>query len=75
MEPVHTHTMGISTVPIEVYTRHTIQSGGDDLTYITRKYTIDGPIVKVSESSTTLYDRYGQEVEVGKSNSTKEILV
>lgn len=75
MEPVHTHIMGISTVPIEVYTRHTIQSGGDDLTYITRKYTIDGPIVKVSESSTTLYDRYGQEVEVGKSNSTKEILV
>jgi len=75
MEPVHTHTMGISTVPIEVYTRHTIQSGGDDLTYITRKYTIDGPVVRVSESSTTLYDRYGQEVEVGKSNSTKEILV
>jgi len=75
VEPVHTHIMGISTVPIEVYTRHTIQSGGDDLTYITRKYTIDGPIVKVSESSTTLYDRYGQEVEVGKSNSTKEILV
>jgi len=75
MEPVHTHIMGISTVPIEVYTRHTIQSGGDDLTYITRKYTIDGPVVRVSESSTTLYDRYGQEVEVGKSNSTKEILV
>ena len=75
MEPVHIHTMGISTVPIEVYTRHTIQSGGDDLTYITRKYTIDGPVVRVSESSTTLYDRYGQEVEVGKSNSTKEILV
>ena len=75
MEPVHTHIMGISTVPIEVYTRHTIQSGGDDLTYITRKYTIDGPVVRVSESSTTLYDRYGQEVEVGKSNNTKEILV
>ena len=74
MEPVHTHIMGISTVPIEVYTRHTIQSGGDDLTYITRKYTIDGSVVRVSESSTTLYDRYGQEVEVGKSNSTKEIL-
>ncbi len=74
MEPVHTHIMGISTVPIEVYTRHTIQSGGDDLTYITRKYTIDGPVVRVSESSTTLYDRYGHEVEVGKSNSTKEIL-
>jgi len=75
MEPVHTHIIGISTVPIEVYTRHTIQSGGDDLTYITRKYTIDGPVVRVSESSTTLYDRYGQEVEVGKSNSTKEIFV
>ena len=75
MEPVHTHIMGISTVPIEVYTRHTIQSGGDDLTYITRKYTIDGPVVRVSESSTTLYDRYGQEVEIGKSNSTKEIFV
>ena len=74
MEPVHTHIMGISTVPIEVYTRHTIQSGGDDLTYVTRKYMIDGPVVRVSESSTTLYDRYGQEVEVGKSNSTKEIL-
>lgn len=74
MEPVHTHIMGINTVPIEVYTRHTIQSGGDDLTYITRKYTIDGPVVRVSESSTTLYDRYGHEVEVGKSNSTKEIL-
>ena len=74
MEPMHTHIMGISTVPIEVYTRHTIQSGGDDLTYITRKYTIDGPVVRVSESSTTLYDRYGHEVEVGKSNSTKEIL-
>jgi hypothetical protein len=36
---------------------------------------MDGPVVRVSESSTTLYDRYGQEVEVGKSNSTKEIFV
>ena len=75
MEPVQTHIMGMSMAPIEVYTRHTIQAGGDELTYITRKYTMDGPVVSVSESSTTLYDRYGQEVEVGKSNSTKEIFV
>ena len=75
MEPVQTHIMGMSMAPIEVYTRHTIQSGGDELTYITRKYTMDGPVVRVSESSTTLYDRYGQEVEIGKSQSTKEILV
>ena len=74
MEPVRSDIMGISYAPIDVYTRHTIQSGGNDLTYITRKYTIDGPVVRVSESSTTLYDRYGQEIEVGKSNSTKEIL-
>ena len=73
MEPVQTHIMGMSMAPIEVHTRHTIQSGGDELTYITRKYTIDGPVVRVAESSTTLYDRYGQEVEVGKSNGTKEI--
>ena len=73
MEPVQTHIMGMSMAPIEVHTRHTIQSGGDELTYITRMYTMDGPVVRVSESSTTLYDRYGQEVEVGKSNGTKEI--
>jgi len=74
-EPVYQSIMAGSLQPVEVHKQYMVKGGGDDITYVTRKYEIDGPVVRVSESSVTLYDRYGQTYEVGKPSHTKEIFV
>tara|TARA_R100000234_G_C4981437_1_gene171119 strand:+ start:177 stop:407 length:231 start_codon:yes stop_codon:yes gene_type:complete len=73
-EPVYSTPMSGSVAPIETYVRYTINKGGGDVTHVTREYEMDGPVTKVSESSFTIYDRYGQLVEINKENSTVEIL-
>ena len=72
-EPVNHTMMNRSVEPVEFYTRYTINSGGDNITHVTRKYSMEGPVTTVSESSVTVYDRYGQSKEIGATTSTKEI--
>lgn len=67
--------MAGSLQPVEVYKLYTVSGGGDNITYATTEYKVDGPVVRVSETSVTIYDRYGQAHEIGKPSHTKEIFV